>query len=325
MTAPLVSVLMPVYNGAPWLAEAIDSVLGQSFADFELIIINDGSKDNSGEIVKAYKDPRIQYHEQKNRGLAGTLNRAIELSRGKYLARQDQDDVSRPNRFQRQIDYLDQHPDCGLVGTWAEIWVDGRPTGRTHRHPTESALIKVELLFNNPFVHSSVMIRKSCLESVGVYSVDPARQPPEDYELWSRIARKHEVANIPELLLMYREVGTSMSRSAGDKWWDRLITISSENLAAGAGGSIDMKVARGAARLLLGLDISKEPVRLYACASMLRQVTSAMSRSYPSHHARIARRLRTIYRSIVHQYYRQRMGRWPAAAVAIVRAELLYA
>ena len=143
---PAISVLLPVYNGSPYLAEAIDSILNQTRNDFELIILNDGSKDNSAGIVHEYDDPRIRYYEHENIGLAATLNRGIGVSAGAFIARQDQDDISRPERFARQMTYLAAHPECVLVGTWADIWSENRGTERTLRHPTDNALIKLELL-----------------------------------------------------------------------------------------------------------------------------------------------------------------------------------
>ncbi|NTW89231.1 MAG: glycosyltransferase, partial [Desulfobulbaceae bacterium] len=227
---PLVSVVIPCFNYGHLVQEAIESVLSQTFTNFELIIINDGSKDDSAEIIEAFRDPRIRFYNQENQGLAATLNRAIGLAKGEFVARQDQDDVSLPLRFEKQVVFLQTHPDHGMVGTWAEIWEGSQKTPRVHRHPTESAVLKFELLFNNPFVHSSMMIRKSVFNKVGLYSTDTNRQPPEDYELWSRVAREFEVANIPEQLVLYREMAGSMSRVGENPFLERLINLNIENL-----------------------------------------------------------------------------------------------
>ena len=227
---PTVSILLPVYNGAAYLRESLDSVLQQTHRDFELIIIDDGSRDESAGIIQSVNDHRIRFYQQDNRGLAATLNRAIELSRGEYLARQDQDDVSLPRRLEKQLSHLVSHPHCGLVGTWAEIVSGTEKTERAHKHAAENYCLKFDLLFDNPFVHSSVMLRKSAAESVGMYSTDPSRQPPEDYELWSRLSRTWEVANIPEVLHIYREITTSMSRDGVSPFRNRVIDISVENL-----------------------------------------------------------------------------------------------
>jgi hypothetical protein len=232
MTTPLISVVLPVYNGAADVRKAVESILAQTFQDYELIVINDGSKDDSARVLESLSDPRIRLYHQDNMGLAGTLNRGIGLARGRYIARQDQDDLSHPERFARQVDFLEKHPDHGLLGTAAQIWVGDTPTDRAHDHPTDHGALSFELLFNNPFVHSSIMMRKATVEAVGGYTTDPVRQPPEDYELWSRMARAGRVANLPERLLVYREVPASMSRTGPNPFLERLVLICAENVAA---------------------------------------------------------------------------------------------
>jgi glycosyltransferase involved in cell wall biosynthesis len=232
---PTVSVLLPVYNGVCYIREAIDSILNQTYGDFELIIINDGSTDETGAIIQNFKDERIRVYGQPNKHLPATLNRAIGLSRGKYLARHDHDDIAMPRRLEKQVAFLNAHPNCGMVGTWASIWDEAGVTERVHNHPAGNLALKYELLFRNPVVHSSVMMRRAVLQQVGAYSTDARRQPPEDYELWSRISRVSDVANIAEVLQIYREVGGSMSRSADSSLLDRIVDISAENLAWYAG------------------------------------------------------------------------------------------
>jgi glycosyltransferase involved in cell wall biosynthesis len=232
---PTVSIVLPVYNCPQYVGAAIESMLAQSFTDYEMVVIDDGSRDETLSVVRRYTDPRIHIYTQANQGLAATLNRGIELARGRYIARQDQDDISLPERLTAQVTYLEANRSCGLVGTWAEIWREGVKTEREHRHPSDDSSLKFELLLNNPFVHSSVMLRKAALDKVGGYSVDKGRQPPEDYELWSRIAREYEVANIPEALHRYREVAGSMSRDGSSPFLDHLVTISAENVAWASG------------------------------------------------------------------------------------------
>ena len=230
MNAPQVSVLMPIYNGAADLRRALDTVLAQTFGDFEIIAINDGSKDDSAALLNAVDDPRVKVIHQDNMGLAATLNRGLSMARGALIARQDQDDLSHPERLARQVAYLHANHDCILLGTAADIWVGDVPTDRAHDHPTEHTLLAFDLFFNNPFVHSSVMMRRDAVLAIGGYTTDKARQPPEDYELWSRLARHGRVANLPERLLVYREVPHSMSRSGPNPFLDRLVNISAENL-----------------------------------------------------------------------------------------------
>jgi len=230
MSTPI-TVLLPVYNGAADLEQTVRSVLAQTHRDFEFLIINDGSKDRSGEILDRLDDPRIKVIHQKNMGLAATLNRGIELAQGQYIARQDQDDLSHPVRLAEQFAYMEAHPDCNLLGTAADIWVENTPTERFHEHPLDHATLSFDLIFNNPFVHSSVMLRKTTVQAIGGYSTDLARQPPEDYELWSRMARNGRVANLQQRLLIYREMPQSMSRSGPNPFLDKLVTICAENLA----------------------------------------------------------------------------------------------
>ncbi len=237
MTAPLISVILPVYNGAADIEAAISSVLGQSLGDFELIVIDDCSPgDNSLEVIRrvaaARGDPRLTVVAlERNHGLAGALNVGIGLARGRFIARQDQDDLSKPGRFAAQIAFLEANPACGMVGTRAEIWAGGTFTGRAHDHPTANNMLQHDLLINNPFVHASVMLRRDVFDTVGLYCTDRTRQPPEDYEMWSRVARRFEVANLPERLMIYQEAPGSMSRTGDNPFLDKLIVIAAENIA----------------------------------------------------------------------------------------------
>jgi glycosyltransferase involved in cell wall biosynthesis len=250
---PRISVILPVYNGQDYLAQAIDSVLSQSFSDFELIIINDGSTDGSVAIIEKLTDPRIRLFQQSNMGLAATLNRAISLAKGKYIARQDQDDVCFQSRFEEQINFLDANPDVGMVGTCAEIWVDNERTNRYLRHPVDDASLKFGLLFDNHFVHSSVMIRRSVFEKVGGYSEDKSRQPPEDYELWSRVMKSYKLANLPEVLMAYREVEGSMSRTGISPFVPNLVRITAENISWATGRGMDAAEVVALSRLAHGV------------------------------------------------------------------------
>lgn len=227
----LISVILPVYNGVHYLQAAIESILKQSYSNFELIIINDGSTDDSERVINLFSDSRIRYYQQNNCGLSATLNRGIELAKGAWIARQDQDDVSFPNRLELQFTFLEEHPDYAMVGSLAEIFIDNERVERMLCPPSADGEIRAGLLFYNYFVHSSVMAKKSVLESEGGYSTDPIRQPPEDYELWSRIARKYKVANLPVTLLTYREVASSMSHSRKNPFLEAHLLISSENIA----------------------------------------------------------------------------------------------
>jgi Glycosyl transferase family 2 len=299
---PPVSVVLPVYNGEAFLAEAIGSILGQSFRDFELIAIDDGSTDGSASILDAVRDMRMRVIHQANAGLAASLNRGISLARGKYIARQDHDDLSLPMRFTRQVQFLEQNPDCALVGTRAEIRSGDGPAMRFHDHPAEDAALRFELLFDNPFVHSSVMLRKRAVEAVGGYSTDPARQPPEDYELWSRLARCYQVANLPERLTVYRETVGGMSRAPGRAFQSSAVLISSENLAAAVGAVAPGRVHRDVAALSRQAFALVSPNPDFeAMRSVIEEAGARIGVGDPRSDmpARVAERVKTLRRHLV--------------------------
>jgi glycosyltransferase involved in cell wall biosynthesis len=241
---PVISVVMAVFNGGALLADAISSILGQSFRDFELIIIDDGSRDGSLQLVRSFLgDPRVSVHAQENRGLAAALNRGVGLSRGAFIARQDHDDISLPERLDRQYRYLLEHPEVGMVGTWATIIDnDGKVQG-CHKHPVADADIRTELMRDNPFVHSSVMFRKDLVRQLGGYCEDRALQPPEDYELWTRLALHCRLANIPQCLVRYRETPHGMSRRPSEEFLTKKAQMGQRYLLLLAGGHLPDKAA----------------------------------------------------------------------------------
>lgn len=273
---PNISVLLPVYNGSLYLRDAVNSVLIQNYRDFEFIIINDGSTDNSEAIIKNINDPRVHCVSQQNQGLAATLNNGIRLSKGKFIARLDQDDLMLSTRLAKQVEYLESHPDCAMVGTWSEILVGDKVTDRGHQHPISHKALQLELLFDNPFVHSSMMIRADALRDIGGYSEDKLRQPPEDYELWSRIARKYQVANIPEVLTAYREVEGSMSRTGENPFLTNVIQIAAENLAATLTPKFDFNACYKLASLYHGREACDKNYRLTKSQSLFMHKQAAI-------------------------------------------------
>jgi glycosyltransferase involved in cell wall biosynthesis len=213
---PLVSVLLPVYNDARYVELALNSILSQTLGDLELIVIIDGSSDGTPEIVSRFRDPRIRLvHNERNLGLAPSLNRGIAAAKGDYIARQDADDIALPHRLRTQIEFLRSHSDVAMVGSWALLIDDqGREQGVLDYPPIADIDIKWSLLFRNPFIHSSVMMRRDVVDRTGGYTEDPVifRAFVEDYDLWSRINRVARSANIREPLQVYRL--NSMSASA---------------------------------------------------------------------------------------------------------------
>jgi glycosyltransferase involved in cell wall biosynthesis len=205
---------MPVYNARQFVGEAIQSILDQSYRDLEFIIVNDGSNDGSGDIIAAFKDPRIKVITIENRGIAGALNEGIRNSTAPFIARMDADDISLPERLEKQICFFRDNSEVGLLGTWATvIETDGSPRGHL-RHPISNGHMQFELMFNTPLVHPTVMFRRSLLERSGLY--DARQDVFEDYDLWSRMARHTQMANIPEELLLYRAVPTGISHMTDD-------------------------------------------------------------------------------------------------------------
>jgi glycosyltransferase involved in cell wall biosynthesis len=202
VSAPAVSVLMSVHNGAPWVREAVESVLAQTLHDLELIVIDDGSTDGTPDVLASIRDPRLRVERRMRQGLTLALNRALELARSPLLARLDADDVALPERLARQIEFLEAHPDVGLLGTGArEIDPSGREV-TVVRPPADDDAIRRALIRANPFVHSSVIVRRSALDKAGRY--DPRFPVAQDYDLWMRLARVTRLANLPEPLVVRR-------------------------------------------------------------------------------------------------------------------------
>lgn len=209
---PTISVIMSVYNGAIYLRQAIESILNQTYTDFEFIIIDDGSKDNSLNIIKSYKDPRIVLISRTNKGLTASLNEGIEKARGIFIARQDADDISMLDRFEKEIAFMNSHPDVGLIGSnYVHIDEKGKETGghtNIFTHPND---LKACLVLCNQYGHGSILVRRDVLTKVGPYSQSVGHA--EDYDLWIRISRVTKVANIEEPLFLYRNLPTSVSHS----------------------------------------------------------------------------------------------------------------
>lgn len=201
-SAPTVSVNMCVYNAEKYLREAVDSILSQTFLDFEFIIVDDGSTDGSACILAGYSDPRIRVFAQANQGIPGARNRALERSRGRYIAVMDADDVSLPERLERQVAFLDAHSEVGVLGTAARFLDELAGREWDYWPPIEAEQVHRQLVQGNPLVHTSVMIRRSILETVGGY--DEAYPYYSDYELFVRLAPHTCLANLPEVLVLHR-------------------------------------------------------------------------------------------------------------------------
>lgn len=234
---PKISVLIPVYNAAPFLTKSISSILQQSFIDFELILLNDASTDNSEEIILQFSDPRIRYYKNEyNLGISDSRNKLIDLSNGQYLAIMDNDDISLPNRLQKQADFLDNHQEISVVGSWCELFSDAKP---------QSFIGKIKKIITNfgwlwcqppapelkdaihgcPVMHSSSMLRKKDLIQHNI-KYNSQYTPAEDYDLWKQyLFANLQLANIQEVLFKYHLHGNNFSiqKKADMKIADRKI------------------------------------------------------------------------------------------------------
>lgn len=196
------SVIMTVYNSERYLPEAIESVLQQSFTDFEFIIVNDGSTDRSAEIINSFsqKDERIVFiNRAENKKQPFSLNEGLRAARGTYIARMDSDDICLPDRFQKQMDYLKKHPEIALLGSAFQTFSsDGE--GKVVQHPQDSLLLAYKSISNTFFCHPSVIFKREILDETGMYENIKA----EDFDFFSRIIRRFPCSNIPEVLIQYR-------------------------------------------------------------------------------------------------------------------------
>lgn len=219
-----ISVLMPVYNTPEnYLREAVESILAQTCADFEFLILNDASTDDNVEkVIKSYDDKRIRYWQNdRNLGISLSRNKLIGLSRGEYLAVFDHDDVSLPERLEKQAAFLDTHPEVGVVGCWYRIL---GTENKVSRFPAEDAEIK-EIMVNSCCIcHPASMIRRSVLVEHNIgYENDYT--PAEDYALWCRLLSKTRFANLPEVLFAYRNHEGNTSHLQREKMRDASIRI----------------------------------------------------------------------------------------------------
>ena len=216
MSDLLLTVLMPVKDAGPYLVEAVDSILAQTFRDFRLLVIDDGSTDGSPTTLERYArdDSRVQVVlNERNEGLARTLTKGVELARTALVARMDPDDVALPERLERQVRYLADHPDVDVLGTWAtDIDETGNPL-RARRAPLDHRAIVAALIYANPMIHPTVMFRRQAVVRAGSY--DPSARVAEDYGLWFRcVATGAHFANLGESLLWYRAPEAGVMRKA---------------------------------------------------------------------------------------------------------------
>lgn len=229
--SPRVSVVMPVYNGERYLPEAVESVLHQTFDDFEFIIVDDCSTDDTKAILESYRDSRIVHiRNRENLGLTRSLNLALDAARGEYIARMDADDFSLSSRFARQVEFLDANPQVGVVGSAVrEIGVDGNVCG-VLRYPVHHFYLVWCLTFYNPLVHPSTIMRSSIVKEVGGYNREMICA--QDYDLWWKMSRVSCLANLQDVLLLLRRHQDSITFARAKQQWECAVAISQVNSSA---------------------------------------------------------------------------------------------
>jgi len=228
--APRVSVLIAEYNAAPFLAAAIDSVLAQTFTEFELVVVDDASTDGSRGIVERYRDSRIRLIvNDRNLGAGGARNRGLAAISSEYVACLDGDDLCFPQRLARQIAYLDAHPEVAAVGAQARlIDIAGRNIGEVRRPVTELG-IRWWRIFGSPLIHSSAMVRRAIVwDELGGY--EEAFRFGEDFDLWYRMAKRHAIHNLPETLVAYRFDPHSITSTAREGYAARKLPKILDNM-----------------------------------------------------------------------------------------------
>jgi glycosyltransferase involved in cell wall biosynthesis len=255
VSAPAVSVLMAVRDGAPWITRAVASVLEQTLPDLELIVVDDGSTDATPALLSAVRDPRLRLERRERAGLARSLNHAMGRARAPLIARLDADDVALPARLERQRAFLEGHPDVGLLGSAARVVDEHDRELEVIRPPTEDRAIRRVLIRRNPFVHSSVMARRALVEQAGGY--DASFDVAQDYDLWLRLSALTRMANLTEPLVIRRLVPGRVTAARDD---ERLRAEASARWRAVRRGTYPAWCAMFAARPLLALAVPR-PLR----------------------------------------------------------------
>ena len=296
--SPKISVLLAVYNGERYVKDATSSVLLQTFGDFELIIIDDGSSDGTPKILNSFTDPRIVIvSNEKNEGLIKSLNKGIKMARGEYLARMDADDISHPQRFEKQINYMEANRGIGVLGTAVNHVDEKNKIISTLIQPQAHESILWKMFFECAIIHPTVIARKEVIEMAGGYDV---RFPHiEDTELWMRVADKTRFSNIPDVLHSHRlhkksigstkssvqyesglllrkrfiasTIGVNMPPNV-NKWFSENETIlSGDDIAAGMGILLDIY------EYILDLGFENEESRLFVRNDFLKKAAALMS------------------------------------------------
>jgi glycosyltransferase involved in cell wall biosynthesis len=209
---PTLSIIMPAYNAENHIYEAVESILAQSYSDFELVVINDGSTDRTAEIINYFNDDRISLlNNDSNRGIVFSRNRGILHARGRYIAPFDADDIARRDKFDKQISFLEANPEYGLIGSWAQI-IDAQGKRKNNKWKVNASAERIPaiMLFRNYFVHSAVVLRR---EAIPVDGYAEGFDTVEDYRMWASVVRSWKIWNYPDYLVKYRLHNLSITQS----------------------------------------------------------------------------------------------------------------
>jgi glycosyltransferase involved in cell wall biosynthesis len=226
---PKVTVLMPVYNANKFLREAVESILKQSFTDFEFLIIDDGSTDDSQSIIRSYDDSRIKFvQNEKNIGVAATLNRGLDLAWTEYIARMDADDISLPSRLEKQIHFMEENPDVGISGTWIRLFGDQLRV--VDRCPVSASVVKAYLLFDTAIHHPTAIMRRNLIEKYRLRYDPSFGSCGEDFDFWLRASNNFSVDNLPEALVKMRHHKDSLSNASKEIMTDHTEKLLFEGL-----------------------------------------------------------------------------------------------
>lgn len=318
MTQPLVSVVMSVFNDRRDVGRAVDSILGQTWRDFEFIVIDDGSNDGTDEVLAEYRDPRLRVVRQQNTGLTIALNRGLALARGQYVARMDGDDVSMPTRLEKQVAYLEANPACVLVGCWAQVF--SSPAALLHRFapPNDDLALRWGLLIDSLFCHSAAMMRRDAL--LAVHGYDETFRYAQDYDLFERLAQVGKLGVVPEVLVDYyldEKDGISMCKRGPQQ------ECSNRVRARVLAGWTEISLARAAVdcRTLHALFLESDKLsdaRFLGAAELLQMAGEGFCRQFPGQDSQaiVARSKRWLARHLLRPTEggrRRQWSRWRSA------------
>lgn len=285
---PKVSVIMPAYNAEKYIAEAIDSILAQTYTDYEFIILNDCSTDRTEEIILSFKDSRIVYlKNEENMGVAKTLNRGLSVARGEYIARMDADDISLPERFEKQVAWLDAHPQIGVLGCNVESF-DENGAIATGWSSTDPEQMKIDLFFSCGLAHPSVMMRREAVQR----GYAPEYNGLEDYELWCRASEAYGVTTLPEVLFRYRIHSSQVTKNPSAEYLQRVRSLKRRQLER-LGVNPDSREAEAYYSFCQGIR-PETAEQVKALSGLFEQVIEANNKSGYYHRKLLTRTLRSV-------------------------------